>query len=195
MLVEHGADVNIQLERGANSSSQLGRPGATPFLFASRTGDVPLMKKLIEHGADFRLANEQGRTPLLAAAGVALGPEMDEASDEPSAIAAVEYLLELGAEINVIDKSGETVMHSAAYKQAPKMVRLLAERGADIAVWNSRNKHGWTPLLIAQGFRHGNYKPSAPTIAALSEVMLANGVTPPPSPPPPGTKKREKYGS
>ena len=194
-LLAHGADVNAQLEGGKSGGNALGRTGSTPFLFAARTCDVPLMKLLVKHGADFRMPNHQGRTPLLAAAGVALGPEMDEAADETSALVAVEYLLELGAEINVIDKEGDTIMHAAAYKQAPRLVKLLAEKGADIAVWNTKNKKGWTPLLIAQGFRYGNYKPSAPTIAALSEVMLASGVTPPPSPPPPGTGKKEKYGS
>ena len=42
-----------------------------------------------------------------------------------------------------------------------------------------------TPLLIAQGFRPGNFKPAAETIAAFDRVMRAAGITPPPSPPPP----------
>jgi uncharacterized protein len=42
--------------------------------------------------------------------------------------------------------------------------------------------------LIAEGYRPGNFKPSADTIAALHRVMLAAGVTPPakPMPPEPG---------
>ena len=192
-LIKHGAKVNLQLKKGASGANRLGRPGSTPFLLASRTADLPLMKLLIKHGADFRQPNKQGRTPLLAAAGVALGPEADEAASEADAIVAVNYLLDLDADIDVVDKEGDTVMHAAAYKQAPKLVRLLADKGADINVWNRKNRHGWTPLLIAQGFRFGNYKPSDPTITALSEVMLARGVTPPKAPPPPGTGKREKY--
>ena len=60
---------------------------------AARTADLPLMKLLVRHGADFRLPNQQGRTPLLAAAGVALGPEADEAATEAEAMLAVTYLL------------------------------------------------------------------------------------------------------
>ncbi|MFP6872519.1 MAG: ankyrin repeat domain-containing protein [Verrucomicrobiales bacterium] len=191
-LVEHGAKVNARLERGSSGGSALGRPGATPFLLASRTGDLPLMKLLIRHGADHRLSNKQGRSPLLAAAGVALGPEADEAASEDEALLAVNYLLELGAEIDIVDKEGDTVMHAAAYKQSPKLVRLLSGKGANIKVWNRKNKRGWTPLLIAQGFRHGNFKPSVKTIAALSEVMRAAGVDPPPPPPRPVVGK-EKY--
>lgn len=193
VLIKHGAHVNARLARGATGGSSLGRPGATPFLLASRTADLPFMKLLVAHGADFRLPNKQGRTPLLAAAGVALGPEADEAASEDEAVLAVRYLLELGADIDVVDQEGDTVMHAAAYKQSPKLVRLLAEKGADIEVWNRKNKRGWTPLLIAQGFRYGNFKPSGATIAALSEVMRAAGVDPPPAPPRPAPGKKEDY--
>ena len=71
-------------------------------------------------------------------------------------------------------------MHAAAYKNLPKVVELLVEKGAKVEVWNQKNKHGWTPLLIAEGFRPGNFKPSFETIAAIHKVMLAAGVTPPP---------------
>jgi hypothetical protein len=61
-------------------------------------------------------------------------------------------------------------------------VQLLADKGAKIEIWNQKNKYGWTPLLIAEGFRPGNFKPAAETIAAIHCVMLAQGVTPPPTP-------------
>jgi hypothetical protein len=58
-------------------------------------------------------------------------------------------------------------------------VQFLADKGAKIAIWNRKNKYGWTPLLIAEGHRPGNFKPSAETIVALHQVMLAAGVSPP----------------
>src|SRR5262249_22573915 len=88
----------------------------------------------------------------------------------------------LGADINAVDQNGETAMHGAAYKNLPKVVQLLADRGAKIDVWNTKNRWGWTPLLIAQGFRPGNFKPSAETIDAIEHVMRAAGVTPSPAP-------------
>ena len=75
-------------------------------------------------------------------------------------------------------------------ESVPKVVELLAKRGAKIEVWNRKNKWGWTPLLIAQGFRVGNFKPSPVTIAAFHRVMLAAGVTPPS---PPSRKDRKGY--
>ncbi|MGK0185911.1 MAG: ankyrin repeat protein [Verrucomicrobiales bacterium] len=192
-LIKHGAKVDAQLTRGSSSSNQLARPGSTPFLLAARTADMPFMKLLIEHGADFRLPNKQGRTPLLAATGVVLGPEADEAATHDEAVLAADYLLKLGADISIVDKEGDTVMHAATYKQSPKLVRFLAENGADINIWNRKNSRGWTPLLIAQGFRNGNFKPSDETIAALSEIMLAAGVQPPAAPSRPVIGKKEKY--
>ena len=70
-------------------------------------------------------------------------------------------------------------MHGAAYKNLPAVVEFLASKGADSNVWNRKNKHGWTPLIIAEGHRFGNFKPSPETEAALREVMIAAGVTPP----------------
>jgi len=57
-------------------------------------------------------------------------------------------------------------------------VQFLADKGAKIAIWNRKNKYGWTPLLIAEGHRPGNFKPPAETITALHQVMLAAGVSP-----------------
>ena len=137
------------------------------------------MKILVELGADPLKANVEKSTPLMAAAGLGTHAPGEEAGTEDEAIEAVKYLLELGADINAVDKNGETAIHGAAYKSLPKMVKLLAERGADIKIWNKKNKHGWTPLSIARGYRPGNFKPAPATIAAIEKVMRAAGVEPP----------------
>ena len=184
-LVKHGADVNVRLARGAGGRGKLSTVGATPFLFAAKTADLPLMKLLVELGANPMLPNKDGATPLMAAAGLGCHAPTEEAGTEPECVAAVEYLLSLGADVNTVDANGETAMHGAAYKSLPKMVELLAAKDAKISLWNQKNKAGWTPLLIAQGFRPGNFKPIAETSTAIEKVMRANGVTPPRSPPPP----------
>ena len=88
-------------------------------------------------------------------------------------------LLTLGADLNAMDGNGETAMHAAAHKNLPKVVKLLAAKGAGIDSWNRPNRFGWTPLAIAVGYRFGNFKPSPETEAAVREVMVAAGVTPP----------------
>ncbi|MCH8043372.1 MAG: ankyrin repeat domain-containing protein [Planctomycetes bacterium] len=178
-LVAHGAKVNTQLKKGKSRWGHINKTGATPLLMAAKTADVPFMKLLVELGADPLLAKADGCTPLMMAAGVGTRAPVEEAGTEQEAIAAVKLALKLGGDVNAVDKRGETAMHGAAYKSFPKVVQLLAERGAKIEVWNRKNKSGWTPLLIAEGHRPGNFKPSAETVAAIHRVMLAAGVTPP----------------
>jgi uncharacterized protein len=191
-LVAHGADVNARLEKGASGKGKLNHTDATPFLLASKTADLPYMKLLVEVGADPLLPNADGCTPLVAAAGIGTLAPDEEAGTETEALAAVEYLLSRGAEINTVDRNGETAMHGAAYKSLPKMVQFLASKGAKIDVWNRKDKYGWTPLMIAEGFRPGNFKPSAETIEAIHGVMRAAGVTPPP-PTPRGATRPSEY--
>jgi hypothetical protein len=57
------------------------------------------------------------------------------------------------------------------------VVQFLADHGAKVAVWNQKNQFGSTPLMIAQGYRPGNFKPSAETVEAIERVMLAAGVS------------------
>jgi uncharacterized protein len=184
-LVALGAEVNGRLKAGPTGRGKLGLAGATPFLLAAKTADLPYMKLLVELGADPLAANDDGCTPLMAAAGIGCLAPDEEAGTEAECVAAVEYLLSLKADVNTVDKNGETAMHGAAYKSLPKVVRLLADRGAKIDVWDRKDKYGWTPLLIAEGFRPGNFKPSAETIEAIHRVMRAAGVTPPPPTPRP----------
>ncbi len=179
-LVAAGADVEARLKKGDSGRGKLSLTGASPFLLAARTADLPLMRLLVELGSDHALPNADGATPLMAAAGLGCLAPTEEAGTEAECVAAVEYLLSRGAEVNTVDKNGETAMHGAAYKSLPAMVKLLGDRGAQIEVWNRKNKYGWTPLLIAEGFRPGNFKPSAKTIAALHDVMRAAGMDPPP---------------
>jgi ankyrin repeat protein len=178
-MVAHGAKVNLQSRGGVPERGILNKAGATPFLAAASTADVPLMQLLIQLGADPLLANAQGTSPLLAAAGVGVGAPEEAPGTEAEVLEAVKLLLKLGAEVNVVDKNGDTAMHGAAYRNHPKVVQLLADKGAKIAVWNKANKAGLTPLTIAEGHRPGlNFRPSPETVAALHRVLLAAGVTP-----------------
>lgn len=170
LLAENGADVNTRLKSGKSGRGRLNRKGSTAFLMAADTADLPLMKLLVELGADPAIPNADDCPPILAAAGIgSLAPE-EEAGSEDEAIAAVTYLLSLGADVNAVDKNGETTMHGAAYKNLPKMVAFLHQKGADPKIWNKKNRFGWTPLLLAQGHRPGNFKPSFATIAAIEAV-------------------------
>src|SRR4029434_2763242 len=134
------------------TSSAVGSEGATPFLFAADRSDVPLMRVLLELGADPLLPNFNNTTPLMAAAGLGTTEPLEEAGEEGEALEAVQMLLDLGADINGVDNNGDTAMHGAAYNIYPLVVTLLAQRGADPQIWSKPNKFGRTPLFIAEGY-------------------------------------------
>ena len=196
-LVRHGAKVDQPLGKGVPKHGKMSLVGATPLFMAAQSADLALVTLLVELGADFKRPNEDGATPLMTAAGLGSAAPDEEAGTEPECVAVVRYLIGLGAEVNTVDRNKETAMHGAAYKNLPAVVHLLAEHRADVAVWNKKNDYGWTPLLIAEGFRPGNFKPSEATIVAIRTVMSAAGVTPPPPTPRPdaaeaGTKDKKK---
>jgi uncharacterized protein len=193
-IVAHGADVNLPQRKGVPGRGILGRLGATPLIAAASTSDVELMRTLLDLGADPRRANADGTPPLLAAAGIGIGAPEEAAGSEPEALEAVALLLKLGADVNAVDKNGETALHGAAYRNHPKVVQLLADNGAKIDIWYRKNKSGLTPLVIAEGHRPGlNFRPSPPTVAAFHRVMLAAGVTPPKASPLPANLLKSDY--
>ena len=74
VLLAHGADVNQQLKtpllrRHNNTSTQSLGEGTTPLMRAAASGDVTLMRLLLEHGADPAHGRRTATTMLMLAAG------------------------------------------------------------------------------------------------------------------------------
>ena len=163
-LLAHGADLNARLEsippRAGYSQLRVEHrvagvspfPGATPFLLAAMAGDVEVMRVLADAGADPGLTPDDGTTPLMLAAG--LGRYMAETLvTEAQSLEAVVLALELGADVNAVNDTGNTALHGAAYVKSDALVRLLASNGAALSEVNAR---GQTPLMIAQLSRAGS---------------------------------------
>jgi ankyrin repeat protein len=176
--VKRGADVNARLVNGAGGLGKFNTKGTTPFFMASATADIPCMKLLLELGADPSIENVDHCTPLIAACGIHVGSDAanEVAGEEPEVLEAAKLLLKLGADVNAVDGNGETAMHGAALKNLPNVVQFLADKGAKVEAWNKKNKFGSTPLMLAQGYRPGNFKPSFETVDAIQRVMFAAGV-------------------
>jgi hypothetical protein len=114
---------------------------------------------------------------LIIAAGLGNRSPGEDAGIEAEVLQALQVALDLGNDINAVNKNGETAMHGAAYRNQASAAQLLVDKGADIKVWNTKNKQGWTPLLIAQGYRFGNFKPSPETEAVIRKAMEKAGVS------------------
>ena len=175
-LVAKGATLDTRATKKPNMGvTTLNSIGATPFLLAARTADAPLMKLLAELGANPLLTNEDGSTPLMVAAGLGTNAPGEDPGTEPEVLDAVKVALDLGNDLNVVDKNGETAMHGAAYKHVPTVVHYLADKGARADVWNLPNGKGWTPLKIAEGVQRGMNIVSSPvTATAIRQVLAAS---------------------
>ena len=162
LLLEHGADPNPQLKSLPPYRAKLDRgndmmlgAGTTPFVRAAKAADMPAMKLLLEHGADATLTpTRSGITPLMAAAGLGT-TEQDTTGrykTQAQAIAAIQLLIDRGADVNARAKDGRTALHGAALQGFDDIIEFLASKGADL---HAKDAKGFSVLDTALGLAGG----------------------------------------
>jgi hypothetical protein len=121
LLRHNGADLDIR-----------GRWGRNPLHVAARSGNLEVVRKLIEYNPAYINAREDagGETPLFWASG---GFNLQDGS-------IVRLLLEHSADINVQKDDGQTPLYWASYNGALEVVRVLLEYGADVEVKRNDGK-------------------------------------------------------
>jgi ankyrin repeat protein len=180
-LIDHKANVNAQLtatsiikKAAQDNADRTLSIGATAFMRAARSGDVEVMRLLLDHGADPKLANKDGATALMVAAG--LGYTDAIRSTEPQALEAVKLCVSLGLDVNGVTDKGETALHGAANRGANTIIQYLADNGGRIS---ASNKRGLTPLDLAMGKGGGiagRQPPKEPTAALIQKLGGTAGV-------------------
>ena len=136
-LVAKGADVNAPMTRAlwyrkfryGNDWADVA--GATTFWRAAQANDIAGMKALLALGADPKIANRHGMTPLMVAAG--LGFEWQFTNIVPDQRqASVKYLVEeLHQDLNARDDKGYTALHGTAYTGDNETIKYMVAKGAD----------------------------------------------------------------
>ncbi len=191
-LVSKGADINARqtLEPKDGNRNKLNRIGATAFLLAAKSDDVPLMRVLLEQGADPAITTSDGTTALMAAAGVGIWAPGENPGTHEEALAAVKLAFEAGGGgVNDIDANGETALHGAVYRGgAIPVIEYLVENGARLDIVNDK---GWMPVTVADGVE---YTPAVlkryPEAAALLRQYMAAQGLPVPASTQPGSESR-----
>jgi ankyrin len=175
-LLEHGANVNARVcgvkskgnvcvgdsteTRTIFTMQWLYEDGATPFLRAAQSGDVPLMRLLLAHGADPKIETEHGDNALSVASGVGWVEGVTFEWSEAQTLEAVKMCLELGLDPNAADKEGRAALHGAAHKGRNAVVQMLVDHGAklDQHDFGSRDTisgglfgHTWIPIDYSRG--------------------------------------------
>ena len=177
-LVEHGADINARETREPTADMEgrnsLNRYGATPLFLAAKACDVPMLQTLLALGADPFMANVDGDTPLMVAAGVGVYSQGESPGEPEESADAVKILIGLGAPVNDHDKNNETPLHGPAWRGSNDAVTLLVNAGAKLDV---RNNRGWLPLTIASGvYYNARVMMNLETAKLLRELMEARGM-------------------
>lgn len=207
-LIDHGANVNARVcgaestptqcrgdstETRTNFTMQwLTEAGATAFLRASQSGDVKLMKLLLEHGADPKIPTELKVTPLMVASGIGWVEGVTYEWSPEESLEAVRMLLDLGLDVDAASDEGRTALHGAAHKGRNAVVQLLVDRGADLTArdFGSRDTGNgdmfgrtWIALNYAEGLVRVGVQSAIPhpeTAALLRNLMAEKGLEVPP---------------
>jgi ankyrin repeat protein len=183
-FVDEGADVNARTREwppekkwlyALNDVSWVDMTGQTPFVRAAESGDVEVMRLLLDHGADPNIATYEGTTALMAAAGVNWTVAQTYTESDAASLEAARLCLSLGADVNAANAMGMTALLGAANRGFNDMIRLLAENDAKLDVQDSvgRTALRWAEgvFLAAVGAQQ---KPE--TIALLKELMDQRGL-------------------
>jgi len=159
------------VDGGANINLVSGGEKTSPIVEAIINGHIDLAKFLLERGADPKLANIDGLTPLFATIDMRWRhntwyPQPSIEQEKTNYLDFMRMLLDRGADVDApvlrklwfrkfrygddwIEPINATPFWRAAQSNDVDAMRLLASRGADP---NRPNAHGVTPLMVAAGF-------------------------------------------
>jgi len=169
--------VKILLANGANPNARLKKPiigrhnnlvgdtslgeGTTPLMRASKGNDLPVMRLLLDAGAEATLTLKDRTTTAMMA----------------SSVEAIKLLVEHGVDVNAFNTNGQTILHNAAGRGSNAIIQYVAEKGARL---DKKDKQGRTPLDIANGTAGGGRggarggRGNVSTAALLRELMAKN---------------------
>jgi ankyrin repeat protein len=157
------------ITKGANVGGYTGS-GSTPLIIAVSNNDEKMVKLLLKSKADPNQKEKEGLqgTPLMYSS---VNPNTNIASS----------LIEVGADVNIIDVNKDPAINWAAYYGNIALMSLLIEHGADLSM---RSKHGtsldvglrlWHADSVMEVFRSTKFNEAIdPKIKSLLYAIKAN---------------------
>jgi ankyrin repeat protein len=134
--------VELLLSYRANTESRLNVGGETALHLACGTGNEPIVKVLVEGGADINATLNDGSTCLMIAA---------LRGQAAASIPVIGFLLEHGVNLEAKDDKGSTVLNRVCATNRAHISKILVEQGANV---NARDNDGNTALMnviLSQG--------------------------------------------
>ena len=172
ILLRHDAKIDA-VDEGGNQ----------PLHLACKQAHVNTGRLLLSQGADFRAVNAKGHCPLFL---ISDFYKRDVDSEGNLALhitsrcgmsAAVQLLVDLGADTNTMNKSGQTPLHAAVSgeKDCPELCETLLKHGATI---DAVDEDGNQPLHLACNRGHINTASLLLSHEADTNTMNKSGQTP-----------------
>ena len=145
LLLEKGANPNARIKdntltRTIFTMQWFFEDGATAFVRASQSSDTALMKLLLKHGADPKIATNLGDNALTACAGIGWVEGVTYERSQKENYEAMKMLLDLGLDPNYSNNEGRTPLMGAAMKGRSDVIQLLVDRGAKLDAHDKGNR-------------------------------------------------------
>jgi len=195
-LLERGADVNARMKSSTETRTifthqWLHEEGATPFLRAAQSGDLVLLKLLLERGADPKISTQDNTTALMVASGIGWVEGVTYEWSPAQTLETVDLLLGLGVDVNAQNLDGQTALMGAAHKGRDVVVEALVSHGADLAIHDIGSRDTlhvlagltWQAIDYADGLVRVGVQSAIPhpeTAALLRKLMMERGMKVPP---------------
>ena len=121
ILLENKANVNWKSKNSRNQQ---------PIRFASQGGSLPLVKLLLKYGADMESTPDDKGTPLIT-------------SLHAKKFEIAEFFFKNGANVNIVGRDGECVIHEAIKTENPEMVKLALKYNAPLDLKDAQGITTW----------------------------------------------------
>ncbi|EAY06523.1 ankyrin repeat protein, putative [Trichomonas vaginalis G3] len=161
---------------------------------AAEYGNLRLVERLVEHGFDIEIKNNNGDTPLIWASYyghlevvqylISVGADKEAKNNNGDTaliwasrdghLEVVQYLISVGADKEAKDNSENTPLIWASWNGHLEVVKYLISVGADK---EAKNKDGWTPLIHASYYGHLEVVQYLISVGADKEAKNNNGDT------------------
>lgn len=125
------------IDYGANIDEQNGI-GDTALILAVESNNSSIVKILVENSADVNLQNNSGQTPLMGT--------FTSTTTNKETHKIIETLVNAGADFDLIDNEGDTVLSNCIMCDNTKVIQMLIKAGVNV---NLQDDDGVTPLMIA----------------------------------------------
>lgn len=184
-LLDHKVDPNIRVKEVpplrrwmyllGGSLAWVDFTGETPFILASLSGDVDVMRLLLQHGADPKIQTNSSTNALMAAAGVNWVVDQTYTEGEKSLLEAVKLCYELGLDVNAKNSMGLTAAMGAANRGSDAIIEFLVSKGARL---DPKDNVGRTAYNWAEGvFLATHAAVPKPNTMALIQKLTGNPQT------------------